>query len=82
MRDLGLTLLDVHVHFKFAPLSSRRDMALLGLIHHSVLGKAPQHFHAYVRPPWRWRMAQRVRQRHRSRLGGPIDGMHLVMFCN
>ena len=34
--DLGLTDLDALVHFKFAPLASQRDTALLGLIHCTV----------------------------------------------
>ena len=33
--------------FNLAPLSARRGMALLGLIHRAVLGKGPQHFREF-----------------------------------
>ena len=35
---------DALVHFHLAPLSVRRDIAMLGLIHRAVLGKGPPHF--------------------------------------
>ena len=34
---------------RLAPLSSRRDIALLGLIHRCVLGKGPSHFREFFR---------------------------------
>ena len=80
LKDLGLSPLDSLVHFKLAPLSCRRDMALLGLIHRSVLGLGPPQFHEFVRPPWRWRVRQTVRQRHRFHLEDSIDGRHLNLF--
>ena len=32
------------VHFHLAPLCTRRDIAMLGMIHRTVLGKGPQQF--------------------------------------
>lgn len=40
----GMTAVDALVTCKLAPLSSRRDMALLGLIHRMVWGKGPRQF--------------------------------------
>ena len=34
---------------RLAPLSARRDTALLGLIHRTVLGKGPRHFATFFR---------------------------------
>ena len=40
LEELELTSLDSLAHFNLAPLSSRRDMSMLGLIHRVVLGEA------------------------------------------
>ena len=40
----GMTDLEALNHCRLAPLSTRRDIALLGLIHRTVLGKGPNHF--------------------------------------
>ena len=40
----GVTELEALLNFRLAPLSARRDMALLGLIHRTVLGKGPLQF--------------------------------------
>ena len=37
MRQVGISELGAFFHFKLAPLRIRRDMAMLGLIHRSVL---------------------------------------------
>ena len=42
---------------RLAPLSSRRDMAMLGLIHRTVLGKGPSHFRAFFKPDYNKRQA-------------------------
>ena len=41
LHDVGVNEVDALVHFRLAPLSARRDMAMLGLIHRTVLGKGP-----------------------------------------
>ena len=40
----GVTEVEALLNFRLAPLSARRDMALLGLIHRTVLGKGPVQF--------------------------------------
>ena len=37
------------MEFNLAPLATRRDMALLGMVHRAVLGKGPQHFKEFFR---------------------------------
>ena len=44
LRELGISLEDALVHFNLAPLSCRRDMAMLGVLHRAALGKGPEHF--------------------------------------
>ena len=40
----GATDVEALLNFRLAPLAARRDMALLGLIHRTMLGKGPPHF--------------------------------------
>ena len=42
LREVGLTPLEALERFKLAPLQSRRDMAMLGLLHRISSGEAPQ----------------------------------------
>ena len=49
LRDVGVNEVDALVHFRLAPLSSRRDMAMLGLIHRTVLGKGPLQFKEFFK---------------------------------
>ena len=44
LRSLGIADLDALHHFNLAPLSTRRDIANLGLIHRTVLGIGPPCF--------------------------------------
>ena len=46
----GMTPVDALNACRLAPLSSRSDMALLGLIHRTVLGKGPRQSTAFFRP--------------------------------
>jgi hypothetical protein len=66
--DLGFSDLEALVYFKLAPLSSRRDIALLGLIHRTVLGGGPSQFQQFIRPPWRHEEAVTGSWRHRYHL--------------
>ena len=47
LRELGISVEDALFHFNLAPLQSRRDMAMLGLLHRTALGKGPEHFQAF-----------------------------------
>ena len=42
--DAGINEIEALMNFNLAPLSARRDMAMLGLIHRTALGKGPKHF--------------------------------------
>ena len=44
LRELGLSDLDAIRLFPLAPLCTRRDIAILGIIHRCVLGYGPLHF--------------------------------------
>ena len=47
--ELGISPEDALVHFNFAPLSCRRDMAMMGLLHRAALGKGPDHFKQFFK---------------------------------
>ena len=44
LRELGLREEEGLLEFRLAPLSVRRDIAMLGLIHRTALGEGPAHF--------------------------------------
>ena len=47
LTEIGLSDVDALLYLNLAPLSSRRDMAMLGMIHRSVLGRGPPHFRVF-----------------------------------
>ena len=49
LRNLGLSEVEALCQYRLAPLSSRRDMALLGVIHRTVLGCGPEQFKEYFK---------------------------------
>ena len=49
LRDVGVDDVTALVHFHLAPLSTRRDIAMLGLIHRTVRGKGPSQFTDFFR---------------------------------
>ena len=49
LRDVGVDEVTALVHFHLAPLCTRRDIAMLGMIHRTVLGKGPQQFKDFFR---------------------------------
>ena len=44
LRDLCVSEMDALMVFNLAPLSTRRDIAMLGVVHRTVLGQGPPHF--------------------------------------
>ena len=38
------------VHFRLAPLRTRRDIAILGAVHRAMLGKGPKQLHTFFKP--------------------------------
>jgi len=49
LRDVGVEDITALVKFHLAPLSTRRDIAMLGLIHRTVCGKGPSQFKDFFR---------------------------------
>ena len=49
LRDVGVDDITALVHFHLAPLSTRRDIAMLGLIHRTVLAEGPSQFSDFFR---------------------------------
>ena len=47
LHELGFSLEKKLLDFNLAPLCVRRDIANLGIIHRSLLGKGPKHFHFF-----------------------------------
>ena len=46
---MGCTDVEALVYWNLAPLEARRDMAMLGLIHRTVLGEGPAHFQRFFK---------------------------------
>ena len=70
-QDVGLT------EFNLAPLASRRDMAMLGMIHKIVLGLAPVSLAALFQSDRGGRFPRSLRaqhSRHSRQVRDPIDG--------
>jgi len=47
LRDANVDQVEALVKFRLAPLAVRRDIAMLGVIHRSVLGRGPNHFNKF-----------------------------------
>ena len=47
LKKVGICEVDALIHFKLAPLASRRDVAMLGAIHRAVLGEGPPQLRAF-----------------------------------
>ena len=73
---LGLTPLEALKDFKLAPLNTRRDIAMMGLIHRVVLGIAPVQFNTFIRPAAGSSLRSRrsPELRHARQLHDPLDG--------
>jgi hypothetical protein len=67
LRDAGVDEEAALVHFNLAPLCSRRDMAMLGLIHRAMLGKGPGQFREHFQ-----RVADKKFDDPRCRISGDL----------
>ena len=83
LRELGVTDREALLNYKLAPLSTRRDCAMLGLIHRAVLGLGPPQFKkwfplapATVRPTTRL-----TARRHNRQLVDYCDGSHTSLLA-
>ena len=74
LRELGLDELTALLNFRLAPLPSRRDMAMLGVLHKVALGVAPPQLAALfprvgkVHEHWQWRRLRNWRPLHDKQL--------------
>ena len=68
------------LQFNLAPLAARRDMAMLGLLRHVVLGKASPHFDTFISTSTFTKLPRDLRapeHRYNKQLHDPIDSCHL-----
>ena len=76
VRD-GLKPRDALLDYSLAPLCSRRDISILGLVHRVSLGSAPPQFRHFIYPArhneWNRGWAYNV-ERHTKQIHDPIDG--------
>jgi len=72
LEAVGMTEVEALTVCRLAPLSARRDMALLGLIHRTVLGRGPSHFATFFRPDHNARKDHGAR--HRLQLAEQATG--------
>ena len=49
LKDAGVDEAAALIYFNLAPLATRRDIAILGLIHRTVLRKGPPHFRKHFK---------------------------------
>ena len=47
LRQVNVAPLEALFHFGLAPLSTRRDIAMLGTIHRAILGQGPKQLHSF-----------------------------------
>ena len=83
LREIGMTAERALVQFSLAPLSARRDMAMLGLIHRTVLGKGPSHFRRFFKvqcPSSRRDVTREDKRKHPLQLVDPRSGSHSVLL--
>jgi hypothetical protein len=79
LRQTGISAMEALMVFNLAPLSARRDMAMLGLIHRTVLREGPAHFAEWFRKTAQ-QMPRRTRSgttRHSLQLHEPLEGAYL-----
>ena len=77
LSELGVDTRDALLNFNLAPLAPRRDMAMLGLIHRTVLGEGPVQFQEFFRASMRPSFPRGLRGnslRHTRQLHDPMDG--------
>ena len=83
LRALDVSDDDALQHYSLAPLSARRDMAMLGVIHRSVLGKGSGHFRRFFKIRIQVRRRQVTRddkRRHPLQLEDPRENRCTVFL--
>ena len=80
---MGLSETDALLNFNLASLQTRRDLALLGLVHRTVLGKGPSLFTKWFFSSTRLRHSHGTRlqqHRHTKQLHDWVDGDHTELL--
>ena len=84
LREVGGVTPDAALcNFNLAPLNTRRDIAMLGVIHRAALRKGPKHFHEWFVPvpPAPTTLVTRRRTRaHRWQLHDLVDSNHTELL--
>ena len=79
LRDIGPSDIDALRNFRLAPLGSRRDMAMLAVLHKINLGMVPPQLQALF--PKLGRVEEPL-ARHRLRYGRPLHTKQLATHAN
>ena len=68
LEDAGVTEKDALMNFNLAPLATRRDIAMLGVLHRAMVGQGPPHFKEHFMRE----NGRRMFRDPRSTLKGPL----------
>ena len=79
LRDLGVSEEEALEVFHLAPLSTRRDIAMLGVVYRAVLQKGPPQLRSFFKPAEE-RRATRGTDWHSKQLQTYRDGEHLEVL--
>ncbi len=66
LRQISVSEIDALMAFNLAPLCSRRDIAMLGIVHRAVLGRGPPHFSQWFSTESEQEFRRSVRQTRNS----------------
>ena len=82
LRRLGLTAETALKDFNLAPLSTRRDVAMLGVVHRTVLGLGPPKFQKWFFPAAGAHSltTRRRESAHSKTLHDYLDGTHTALL--
>ena len=78
LSELGISLEDALVYVNLAPLSCRRDMGMMGLLHRTAFGKGPEHFKKFFRQSTAERLCTRSGTWRRNRQLIDIRNQHFL----
>ena len=79
LNDIGINELIAFMHFNLAPLNLRREIAMLGLIHRTVLWQGPQHFRDFFHAAPRSNHRSERHTRHSCQIDEYRNGNYLAM---
>jgi hypothetical protein len=82
LQELGLSDAEALLEHNLAPLCTRRDIAMLGVIHRAALGQGPPHLHRFFRkaPPLDMVRTRADTGRHANHLVDPRDPYSLEIL--